>query len=273
MTFLVGGSSERLRFGKPFGVALDETGNLCVTDTDANRVSYLDFARKEWKNWDAIGKKRFAAPVAVARRKGIFYVADSELRKVIAFDESGREQFSISAPLQRPVGLALGADSLAVVDSAAHAVFVFDLHGSLRFQFGKRGAGAGEFNFPTHIAADREGRWLVADSLNSRVQVFDAGGKFISQFGSSGDAPGNFARPKGVAADAFGHVYVADAVFDNIQIFDLSGRLLLAFGDHGAGTGEFGMPNGIAISADNRIYIADSYNRRVQVFQYIGGEP
>lgn len=271
--FLVGDSSEHVQFRKPFGIAVDEAGNLCVTDTDANTVSYLDFKRKQWQSWKAVGKTRFAAPVAVARQNGIFYVADSELRKVIAFDQAGREQFSIGAPLQRPVGLAVNSNALAVVDSVTHTIYVFDLHGTLRFQFGKRGVEPGEFNFPTHISADHAGHWLVTDSLNSRLQIFDADGKFITQFGGSGDTPGNFARPKGVAADSFGHVYVADSVFDIIQIFDFSGRLLLAFGGHGAGIGEFGMPNGIAISADNQIYVTDSYNRRVQVFQYIGDEP
>src|SRR5262249_5231412 len=151
--------------------------------------------------WEAIGNTRFEAPVAVARRNGIFYVADSELGKVLAFDEKGRELFTIAAPLQRPAGLAIAGDSLAVVDSLAHAVFVFDLRGNLRSQFGRRGAAPGEFNFPTHIAADGQGRWLVTDSLNSRIQVFDAGGKVLSEIGSSGDTPGHFGRPKGVAAD------------------------------------------------------------------------
>jgi sugar lactone lactonase YvrE len=268
--FFTGEAGERESLNKPFAVALDETGNLCVTDTGNNTVCYCDFVRKEWRRWDAVGKTHFEAPVAIARRNGIFYVADSQLGKIFAFDDKGRGAFEIGAPLQRPAGLAIAGDALAVVDSQAHAVFVFDLRGHLRFQFGRRGAAPGEFNFPTHIAADSQGHWLVTDALNSRIQVFAADGKVLSEIGSSGDTPGHFGRPKGVAADTFGHIYVADAVFDNIQIFDLSGRLLLNLGEGGTGPGEFGLPAGIAIGADNRIYVADSYNRRVQVFQYLG---
>ncbi len=268
--FITGERGERERLQKPFGVALDESGNLCVTDTGNHTVCYCNFAGKHWQLWQGLGKTNFVSPVAMVRRNGIFYIADSEPGKVFAFGADGREVFTISAPLQRPAGLTISGDSLAVADSQAHAIFIFDLRGRLRFQFGRRGTGPGEFNFPTHVAADNQGRLLVTDSLNSRIQVFDAAGKFLSQIGSAGDTPGHFGRPKGVAADSFGHIYVADAVFDNLQVFDLSGHLLMTLGQGGTEPGEFGLPAGIAIGTDNQIYVADSYNHRVQVFKYIG---
>jgi len=270
--FITGESAERDNMVKPFGVALDETGNLCLTDTGNNSVLYCDLLHKQWRRWPGVDKTRFASPVAIVKKNGTFYVADSELGKVIAFDENNRALFTITEPLQRPAGLALAGDSLFVVDSQAHAVFAFDLRGQFRSQFGKRGVGPGEFNFPTHITSDNSGHLLVTDSLNNRIQVFQHDGKFISEFGSAGDAPGHFGRPKGVAADSFGHIYVVDAVFDNIQVFDSSGRLLLNLGQGGAKPGQFGVPAGIAVGADNQIYVADSYNRRVQVFKYIGGQ-
>lgn len=269
--FLTGETAPRDGLIKPFGVAVDDAGNLCVTDMANHAVYYCDFARKHWHRWDTAGKTPFNSPVSVAHRHGAFYVADSEAAKVYAFDEKGRALFTLGAPLQRPVSVALSGDSLLlVVDVQAHAVFVYDLNGRFKFKFGTRGTGPGEFNFPTHISADHSGHWFVTDSLNSRIQVFDANGKFQAQIGSAGDAPGHFARPKGVAADSLGHIYVADALFDNIQVFDLSGRLLLDWGRNGNKPGEFGLPAGIAIGADNRIYVADSYNHRVQIFRYIG---
>jgi len=264
------GASQNLR--KPFAVAVDENGNLCLTDTDAGLVCYADFAHKKWRSYDGVGKIKFASPVAVARRNGIFYVADSELAKVFAFRDDGKLLFQIGAPLKRPVGLAINGNSLVVVDSAAHAVLVFGLNGKFQFQFGKRGIAPGKFNYPTCVATDASGHLIIADTLNSRVQIFDRQGKFISQFGSNGDTSGHFARPKGVAVDAAGNIYVVDALFDNFQIFNPTGRLLLNVGEAGVGPGGFGLPNGIAISADNRIYAADAFNHRVQVFKYLGGQ-
>jgi DNA-binding beta-propeller fold protein YncE len=269
-TWITGDTGESLKLHKPFAVALDENGNLCLTDTDAKLVCLADFAHKKWRRYAGVGKIKFASPVAVAHRNGIVYVADSELAKVFAFRDDGKPVFEISAPLKRPVGLAIAGDSLCVVDSQAHAVFSFGLDGKFQSSFGKRGIGPCEFNFPTSIADDQRGHLLVADTLNCRVQVFDLHGNFILQFGSNGDTSGHFARPKGVAADAAGRIYVVDAMFDNFQIFEPGGKLLLNVGETGNGPGGFGLPNGIAIGADNRIFVADAFNHRVQVFKYIG---
>jgi DNA-binding beta-propeller fold protein YncE len=270
---LVSGRSSSLpALVKPFGLALDEADNLCVTDTGSRSISYCDFAHKRWRTWAAAGNTRFVSPVAIARKAKVFYVADSELGKVLAFREDGALVFELGAPLQRPVGLALGDDTLYVADSQAHSISAFDLRGRLRFSFGRRGTGPGEFNFPTHLWCDAQKQVCVTDSMNARVQVFAPDGKFSRTVGSAGDTSGHFSRPKGIAADRAGHLYVLDALFDNFQIFDGQGRFLLGVGEAGEGPGEFWLPNGIAIDSKNRIYVADSFNRRVQVFDYLGKE-
>lgn len=267
--WLTGDTGGDLRLRKPFGVALDENGNLCLTDTDANLVCHVDFAGKKWRRYAGVGNIKFVSPVSVAHHGGVFYVADSGLGKVLAFRDGGESVFTLGSPLVRPVGLAITGDTLFVVDSQAHAVFAFGLDGKFQFRFGKRGTGAGEFNFPTCAVPDHLGHLLVSDTMNCRVQTFDLRGNFLSQFGSNGDTSGHFARPKGVAVDSAGHVYVVDARFDNFQIFEPAGKLLLNVGDSGSGPGGFALPNGIAISAADRIFVADAFNHRVQIFKYL----
>ncbi len=268
--WVVGTDPNGERLVKPFGIALDENDNLCLTDTGANAVCFFDRAKKTWHRWDRLGKLRFVCPVAVAKRREVFYVADSGLARVLAFNESGQLLFQITNKLERPSGLLVSGDRLWVTDSRRHCVVGFDRLGNYVSEFGRRGSAPGEFNFPSHIAADREGNLLVTDSMNSRVQMFDGAGGFKRQIGSAGDTSGHFSRPKGVAADAFGNVYVLDALFDNLQVFDREGRLLLYLGEAGAQPGEFWLANGIAISRDNQIFVTDSYNHRVQVFKYVG---
>jgi hypothetical protein len=255
---------------KPFGIALDENDNLCLTDTGANAVCFYDRAKKKWQRWDKIGRLRFISPVAIARRNGLFYVADSGLGAVLAFKEDGKLLLQITNHLERPSGLALLKDQLLVADAQRHCVVIFDLQGNYRAEFGRRGVGEGQFNFPTHLAVDGASNLLVTDSMNNRVQMLERQGQCKAQIGSIGDSPGHFSRPKGVAVDSFGHIYVVDALFDNIQIFDPSGRLLLNFGEEGGAAGQFWLPNGIAISRSNEIFVADSYNHRVQIFKYVG---
>jgi DNA-binding beta-propeller fold protein YncE len=254
----------------PLAVATDEKGILCATDTGAKTVCCVDIAGKRWLQWDRVGRLHFQAPVGIAKRGNVLFVADSELGEVVAFDTNRKLLFEIKQGLGRPSGLAILGERLFVTDVEHHCVVVFDLRGHEIFAFGKRGTGAGQFNFPTHAAADNHGRLLITDSMNSRVQAFDAGGKFLAEIGSAGDTSGHFGRPKGAAVDSFGHIYIADAVFDNLQVFDFSGRLLLILGETGAGPGQFGLPNGLAIGPDNQIYVADSCNHRIQIFKYVG---
>lgn len=268
--WVTGVSTDQKKLDKPFGLSLDEAGNLLVTDTGNNTVCYLDLAGKKWLRWSAIGKIRFASPVAAVHHGQKFYVADSALGEVIAFDAKGKLQFAITNELDRPTGLAFLNDRLVIADSQRHQIVICDANGKFISKFGHRGAGSGEFNFPTHVSTDSAGHIYVTDSMNYRIQVFDAAGKFLREFGSAGDGPGRFSRPKGVAADTAGHVYVVDALFNNVQIFDDQGRLLLDWGGDGSGPGEFWLPNAIAINSKNEIFVADVYNHRIQEFHYTG---
>ena len=268
--FFTGGNPGKDQLVKPFGIALDAKGGLCLTDTGGNAVFWFDKSRKAWHRWEQAGQVRFGSPVAIAKQGRNFYVADSGLGAVVAFNEAGHLLFQIKAGLERPAGLTLWSNRLYVVDSKLHQVLSYDLQGRPLGHFGSRGTGPGQFNFPTHIAAGPAGELYVTDAMNNRVQVFDAAGHFLRQVGSIGDAPGHFSRPKGAAVDSFGHLYVIDALFGNVQLFDRQGRLLMSLGENGNGSGQFWLPNGIAISPGNEIYVTDCYNHRVQVFQFIG---
>lgn len=255
---------------KPFGLALDENDNICLTDTGANAVCYYDREKKKWHRWTKLGDIRLASPVAVAKRGGTFFLADSILARVIAFNENGKILFQITNHVGRPSGVAILNERLFVADAQRHTIAVFGMKGDFYREFGKRGIGQGEFNYPTHLSIDAKENLYVTDSMNGRVQILDANGNFKGEIGNIGDSPGHFGRPKGVAVDSFGSVYVLDALFDNLQIFDHSGRLLLNFGETGAQPGQFWLANGIAITRENEILVADSYNHRIQVFKYVG---
>lgn len=267
--WLTGEGHEASALDKPFGLAVDDAGNLLVTDTGARIVCWFDFAGKKLHCWNGAGKVAFQSPVAVAKRGGILFVADSGLGEVMAISEQGRLLFELKDHLSRPVGLALSSNVLCVADATLHHVAIFDLNGRFQSEFGQRGSNPGEFNFPTHLAVNRAGEVLVTDSMNQRVEVFDAKGKYLRTIGGPGESSGHFTRPKGVAVDAQGNIYVVDALFDNIQIFDDKGEFLLDVGTSGGGPGQFWLPAGIAITKKNIIYVADSSNHRVQILKYL----
>ncbi len=260
-----------IRFSAPHSLAVRAPGQLAVADGVGGAVHLIDLDARTHRIVYGFGDQRFGTPLGVAWVGARLFVTDARRGEVVELDARGgfRQRFGHDA-LERPVGVVYvpQREQLYVVDGAAHRLTVFDLAGTLVKTIGRRGAGPGEFNFPTHIA--RAGnRLLVADSGNSRVQVLDLDGEWIRTIGKRGDAAGDLSLPKGVAGDSDGHIYIVDAHFENVQVFDEAGRLLLAFGEEGSEPGRFSLPAGLAIDADNRIWVADSGNRRLQVFVYM----
>lgn len=270
--FITGPEQERI--AQPYGVHVDTQNRIFVVDSAAKFVHLFDYLGGSYTRIPGRASEDLRFPIDVALDdQGRLYVTDAEGGKVFGFDLSGKRLFEQSwkGALKRPTGITYNPANrlLYVVDSLEHRVLAFDPSGVLRFQFGSRGEDDGQFNYPTNITSDREGRLYVTDSMNFRVQIFDRAGTFLSKFGRHGDALGDFSKPKGIALDSDGHIYVVEGLFDVILIYDQSGRFLLSFGGPGNGPGQFWLATGIFIDAQDRIYVADSYNHRIQVFQYL----
>ncbi|MDH5233431.1 MAG: 6-bladed beta-propeller, partial [Gemmatimonadota bacterium] len=217
--------------------------------------------------------------VAVDAEAGIVYVADSYLHQVLAFRQSdgallrrlGLNAGDVAAK-QTKLGTSPSSHDLSDIDITTRSKLGHASNASNepRDLVENRGAGPGEFRYPSFLAVGQDGKLYVSDALNFRVQVFDRGGTFLRAIGKQGDGPGTFARPKGIALDGAGHLYVVDAAFNNIQIFDGIGRLLLTFSQMGRGEGEVVLPLGLFIDEHDFIYVADRANDRLQVFQFLG---
>ena len=270
--FLVGKERvEKLR--RPNGIVADNAGNIYVADSEIRIIFVFDVEKKALR---FLGMGAVAGPIGLAmdNKRGILYVSDTRLDKVLALNkDTGDVILSVGGPgeFKNPSGLAYDEqrDRLYVADTQNHVVKAFDQDGHFLFSIGKRGTENGEFNFPSYVALDKNGRLYVVDSFNFRVQIFDAEGKFVKKFGKLGDGSGYFTRPEGIGVDSEGHVYVVDASFNNFQIFNEEGKLLLWIGNAGTKPGEFYLPTGLYIDNNDRIYVSDTFNRRAQVFQYL----
>jgi hypothetical protein len=98
--------------------------------------------------------------------------------------------------------LSTGERLTYVCEPDLHRIIVHDAEGRLRFGFGGRGSGPGQFDTPLDVAFVApefhgeglpddapEAAWLaVADYGNRRVQVFDLDGCFIGAVADSDDA-------------------------------------------------------------------------------------
>lgn len=270
---LFGGTDQRLV--RPMAVVVSN-GVIFVADPGAKGVHRFDTAKGDYDLLHADDGSALVSAVGLAAgANGEVFVTDSALAGVFVIKRGAKSavRVPLKAKLVQPTGIAVDRASgrMFVVDTAAHCVHVFAQDGSLVNSFGRRGAGDGEFNYPTLLWRNPAGRLYVTDALNFRVQILDEQGRYVGKFGRHGDGSGDQLRQKGVATDRQGHVYVIDALFNAMQIFDGDGRLLLSVGALGRNRGEFWLPAGIFIADDDTIYVADSYNQRVQVFRYVGG--
>lgn len=264
---IISGGRERPAMLQPYGIAAGPNGKVYVADTFGGCIHVYDIAKKEYSTI-RVDAGALIGVVALGDR---LYITDSAGPAVFCIDTKGRRVWRVGAEagLVRPAGLALSDGVLHVIDAGAHQVVRIDAGGRVLGSHGTRGRSAGQFNFPTNIAVDAEGRFYVCDTMNFRVQVFDSEWRPMAQWGKAGDGSGDFSKSKGIAIDRDGHIYVVEGINDVVQIFDRSGRLLLFFGGSGHEDGMFWLPTGIAISGDS-IYVADSANRRVQMFEYLG---
>lgn len=183
-----------------------------------------------------------------------------------AFSEEG----SGNGQLKQPnLGIATDSEgNIWVADTENNRVQKFNSKGEYLAQFGKEGAGNGEFKSPKGLAIDSEGNIYVVDSGNNRVQKFNSEGKYVLQFGKEGSGNGEFKAPTGIAIDISspGRPFVVDTGNNRIQKFNPKGEYQAQFGEEGSTDGQLKAPQGVGFDAKGRLWVVDTGNNRVQRF-------
>jgi DNA-binding beta-propeller fold protein YncE len=148
-------------------------------------------------------------------------------------------------------------------------VVVFDKNGTALREWGRKGAGAGEFSNPhglTFIPGTAD--VLVADRENSRLQLFDKDGVFKRQWVGLKDAE-TTGRVFAVAADAAGNSYVGirradyDMQHTGVVKLDRNWTIVAAVGFGQPGDPVFNAVHDLALGKDGSIYVAETRTKRV----------
>lgn len=264
------GPGKEARFFFPTGVAVDESGNVFVADSDnktirkisaegivstwagvVSLVVNLGGSPNPTTNVDGTGNAaRFGWPTAVALdRSGNVFVTDSSnytIRKITAG--------GVVTTLAGTVGISGSADGTG---SAA--------------RFGRMFG----------VAADGSGNVFVADSENFTIRKITAEGRVTTLAGSpenSGCADGigsaaRFYGRGGVAVDDSGNVFVADSGNSVIRKITPTGVVSTIgglFGHSGSSDGvgnaaRFAQPYAVAVDRAGNLYIGDVGNNTIRV--------
>jgi DNA-binding beta-propeller fold protein YncE len=148
---------------EPAGVAVDEAGDVYVTDIGGSVI---------WK-----------------------FDSEGNLISMLTHPYATGDDF-------RPTGIALGRKGVYITDYLNSTVHRFAYNGQLKDSWGGYdGTAVGEFTYPAALDVDADDNIFVADSLNNRIQAIndswtahdggDAEGTLDRPFGIATDASGN----------------------------------------------------------------------------------
>lgn len=199
---------------KPGHLAVDEIGNIYVTDVTAHHIAetadpkiYI-FAPCVHK-FSLIGElldTYFVDPVD--ERPGVVLPAK------LIIDEKGKTAFGIQPTgHDRALRVAVNVQNqLYILDAKRGRIHKFAADGKKLLTFGRYGAGDGEFDRDAaDIAIDLRGNVFVADTGNHRIVKFNSDGKFVRNFGKKGRDNGEFVKPMALVTLPTGEILVKDA--------------------------------------------------------------
>lgn len=241
-------------FSGPYGIAVDNSGNVYVADQGNNRIKRYGTSGNYISGWGGLN-----APFGVACDAfGFVYVVDSDNDRVRKYSAAGSYISDVgvgpgagAGQFHAPTSIAIDSSgNIYVVELGNFRVQKFDSSGNYLLQWGSNGTGNGQFLNSYGIACDSTGNVYVVDAGNQRVQKFDSSGNYILQWGG-------FSNPYGIAVDSAGLVYVVDAGTRNVRVFDQSGVYQYDWGTVGTGDGQFLFPVAIAFDNGGNIYVTD----------------
>ncbi len=264
-----------------WGIAIDKSDNVVVSDTVSRRITKFDNNGNFLTQWGTPGSApgQFAAApmgIAIDSANNVF-VSVMYAYSIMKFDSSGNflTQWGTfgtgNGQFNQARRLAVdSSDNVIVADAENKRYQKFTNNGIYLMQYGANPSANGKFYLPEGIATDPAGGVYVADTGNNRIQKFDGGGAFQFKFGTRGSAAGQFNSPSAVATDPGGNVYVLDTGNNRVQKFDALGNYLSQWGSYGGGDGQLNSPMGITADTAGNIYVADTGNNRLERFNSAG---
>ena len=262
---------------RPFGVTVNQRGEVVVTESDGQCVSLFSPSGEELQSFGTHGSDQgqFKCPSGIAvDGNGNILVVDSNNNRIQKFTADGQFLTAVGTrgdgPLQfyNPYGIALNASNnkVYVLDTFNDRIQVLSSDLTFSSTFGRQGSGKGQFHHPVAISCDSIGNVYVADRNNHRIQVFTAEGQFLRTFGKHGEGRGELNTPDGIAVDENDVVYVSDTYNHRISVFTSEGQFMTSFGGKGKGPGEVNCPYGLAVDDSGVVYVCDGHNNRIQMF-------
>ena len=213
----------------------------------------------------AIGQQLHGPARVAADAAGNIYVTDPAAGRVVVFDAFGQQR-AVHDGFAGPLAIAVAGDGrIYLSEEKSGSVSVFDAQWNPLYHLG---AGANEFQLPSHLAVDplAPDKVYVADSPANLVRIYN-GATLAGQFGGAGTGDGQFDFPAGISVRTNGEVFVVDQNNDRVQVFT-NGVFArkFSFGPGGMMGGLSGRSQALFTDNAGRVFIADTMQGYVRVF-------
>jgi sugar lactone lactonase YvrE len=264
-----GASATSAQLNRPYGVALDRSGNLYIADTNNHRIRKVS----------SIGNISTVAGSGVAGYSG----------------DSGS---ALSARLDYPYGVAVDpSGNVYIADTDNHRIRMVSPAGNITTVAGNGTGGYSgdggpatsvELDYPKGVAVDGSGSLYIADTSNNRIRKVSPAGNITTAAGNgtggyAGDGgPATSAElnyPEGVAMDASGNLYIADTDNESTRKVSSAGIITTIAGngtggysgdgssseDLSATSAQLDFPSGVAVDSSGDVYVTDTVNNAVRL--------
>jgi len=264
ITTVAGGNGyggDSIQFVYPYGIWLDHSGNIYVSDQTNNTDQYSVNSRVQMFR---AGSTSATGGITVAGGNGPGFGADQLYNPAgICMDSSGNlyiADFGNNRIQEFPAGSTSLSSGLTVAGG--------NLQGNLPFQLSD----------PEGVFVDNSGNIYVADADNNRIQMFPAAstnasnGITVAGGRGLGAEAYQLSYPDAVFVDGGGNLYVADYLNNRVQKFpsgsDSTTNGVTVAGGNGMGSNanQLNSPTGIFLDRSGNLYVADFYNNRIQMF-------
>jgi sugar lactone lactonase YvrE len=247
------------RFNSPFGIAVDGTGNIFVTDFGNRTI-------------------RKISP------SGLVSTLAGAVGSTNSVNGIGSE-----AHFRSPRSLAIGTNNnIYVTDTSDETIRQITPNGTVTTFAGSSGTQgsadkkgtAASFTLPIGIAADAAGNLYVADTGNHTIRKITVDANVSTLAGLAGDSGADdgtngtarFRSPNSLVVDGHGTVFVADTFNDTIRKITPAGVVTTLVGSAGkAGdvdstntVARFQSPIGIVVDENTNLFVADSANHSIR---------
>ena len=251
-------------FEGPWGVAVNKSGSIAVSEQNSNRIQVFSAKGKFLFSFGEKGTRngQFSFPRGVTYDgSGNLLVVDRGNDRIQQFSRTGQvirtfgAKGELGGKLNIPLGISTSPDgNFIVADRGNKRVVVFSPEGRVLLTL------HGDQLDPNHCVSHGN-RYFVSDCNGNCIKVFSDQGDFLYQFGRKGTRNGEFRCSKGLAVDKSGRLVVCDEENHRIQLFQLDGTFCCKFGTKPS----FNRPVSVAVLSDGKFAITQFGGDNVQL--------